>query len=81
MATFGAFVVAGWMPLIPYLLAVSPAFPIAVAVTGCAFFAVGASRSLVVDRGWPRAGAEMFAVGMLAAGVAFGVGRLLEGVA
>lgn len=67
--------------MIPHLLAVSPAFPVAVGVTGCAFFAVGASRSLVVDRGRPRAGAGMLAVDVLAAGVAFGVGRLPDDVA
>lgn len=78
-ATFGAFVVAGAMPLSPYALAVRPLFPAAVAVTGVTFFVVGASRSLVTDRGWVRSGAEMFAVGMLAAAVAFVVGDLLAG--
>ncbi|MFB6104991.1 MAG: VIT1/CCC1 transporter family protein [Halobacteriaceae archaeon] len=46
-----------------------------------AFFAVGASRSLVTDRHWTINGAEMFVVGMLAAAVAYGVGTLFGGVA
>jgi VIT1/CCC1 family predicted Fe2+/Mn2+ transporter len=81
LATFVAFVVAGVMPLTPYALVVRPLFPTAVAVTGVTFFVVGASRTLVTDRGWLRSGAEMFAVGMVAAGVAFAVGDLLAGVA
>jgi len=80
-ATFVAFVVAGVMPLVPYVFVVEPAFPAAVAVTGVTFFVVGASRSLVTDRGWLRSGGEMFAIGMLAALVAFVVGDVLAGVA
>jgi VIT1/CCC1 family predicted Fe2+/Mn2+ transporter len=81
LATFVAFVIAGVMPLVPYALAVRPLFPAAIAVTGVTFFVVGASRSLVTDRGWLRSGAEMFAIGMLAALVAFVVGDLLAGAA
>jgi VIT1/CCC1 family predicted Fe2+/Mn2+ transporter len=81
VATFTAFVLAGWAPLLPYLLGVEPLFPLSVAVTGVAFFTVGASRSLVTDRGWVRGGAEMFVIGMLAAAVAFAVGTLLKGLA
>ena len=79
--TFLAFVVAGWAPLLPYIFQMPPLFPVSVAVTGVTFFAVGASRSLVTERGWHVNGAEMFLVGMLAASVAFAVGRLLEGLA
>ncbi|MFC7081338.1 VIT1/CCC1 transporter family protein [Halorussus caseinilyticus] len=81
LATFVAFVLAGVMPLVPYAFGIRPLFPAAVAVTGVTFFAVGASRSLVTARGWVRSGAEMFAIGMLAAVVAFVVGDLLAGAA
>ena len=80
-ATFAAFVVAGWTPLIPYLLELRPLFPLSIAFTGLAFFAVGASRSLVTERRWLVNGLEMLAVGMLAAAVAFAVGSLLKGLA
>ena len=79
--TFLAFVVAGWAPLIPYILDLTPAFRLSIVFTGIAFFAVGASRSLVTQRAWYRNGVEMFAVGMLAAIVAFSVGSLLGGIA
>jgi VIT1/CCC1 family predicted Fe2+/Mn2+ transporter len=79
--TFLAFVVAGWAPLAPYVVGLAPAFPLSIAFTGLAFFAVGASRSLVTSRRWYANGTEMFVVGMVAAGVAYAVGRLLGGVA
>lgn len=79
--TFLAFVVAGWTPLLPYLLAVEPLFPLSVGATAVAFFAVGASRTVVTERGWLRSGAEMLAIGMLAAAVAYGAGDLLSGMA
>ncbi|WP_137285629.1 VIT1/CCC1 transporter family protein [Halorussus salinisoli] len=79
--TFLAFVIAGWAPLLPYILVVEPLFPMSITVTGLAFFAVGASRSLVTRRRWYVNGGEMFLVGMLAATVAYVVGNLLKGVA
>lgn len=79
--TFLAFVVAGWTPLLPYILRLRTVFPVSVAATAVAFFVVGASRSLVVERGWLRNGTEMLLVGMAAASVAFAVGFLLRGVA
>ncbi len=65
----------------PYILAATPAFPLSIGFTGVAFFLVGASRSLVTRRAWYVNGVEMFVVGMLAAAVAFTVGRLLGGLA
>ena len=79
--TFLAFVVAGWTPLLPYVLGVEAEFAVSTAAAAAAFFVVGAGRSLVTDRRWWLAGAEMLAVGLLAAGVAFGAGELLAGVA
>jgi len=81
LVTFLAFVVAGWTPLTPYVFDLAPLYPLSIAFTGVAFFLVGASRSLVTRRRWYVNGAEMLAVGMAAAAVAFAVGRLLEGVA
>ncbi|MDG5777561.1 VIT1/CCC1 transporter family protein [Haloarculaceae archaeon H-GB1-1] len=80
-ATFLAFVVAGWTPLVPYLLSLEPLFELSVLFTGVAFFGVGASRTLVTDGPWWRNGTEMFVVGMAAALVAFTVGNLLENIA
>lgn len=87
--TFVAFVVVGWTPLLPYILALGvetvlaprTAFGVSLGAAAVAFFLVGASRTLVTDRSWYRAGGEMLAVGMVAAGVAYAVGTVLGGLA
>ena len=75
-ATFAAFVVAGSVPLLAYLLpAFGPGrFPVAAVLTLITLFVVGAARSLVTARGWLRNGVEMLLVGAAAATVAYGVG-------
>jgi len=74
-ATFLAFVVAGFFPLIPYLLPQVPnQFLVSGVVAGCAFFGVGAARSLVTATAPLKAGLEMLLVGGFAAAVAFGIG-------
>jgi VIT1/CCC1 family predicted Fe2+/Mn2+ transporter len=82
LATFLAFVVAGVVPLMSYVVAVGPEqrFPLAVGLTLATLFAVGAARSLVTRTAWLRSGAEMLLVGSLAAAVAYGVGDVLKGV-
>jgi VIT1/CCC1 family predicted Fe2+/Mn2+ transporter len=49
-------------------------------MTGLTFFAIGSFRSYWSPTTWWRAGLETFAIGMLAAGVAYGVGYLLRGL-
>jgi VIT1/CCC1 family predicted Fe2+/Mn2+ transporter len=78
LATMLAFLVAGSVPLIPYVLA--PArlrFAVAVAATLVTLFGVGALRSTVTRHRWWSAGADMLGVGALAAGVSYLVGLLL----
>ena len=79
--TFLAFVIAGWTPLLPYVLDLWPLFELSIGATAVAFFAVGASRTVVTRQGWLYSGTEMLAVGMVAAGVAYGAGAALAGVA
>ena len=81
IATFGAFVVAGVVPLVSYVLTFGGnEFTAAVALTLVTLFAVGSARSLVTDTGWWRAGTEMLLIGAAAAGVAYGVGAFVEGL-
>lgn len=79
LATFLAFVVAGAMPLVAYLLppAADLRFRVAAASTLATLFAVGAARTLATGRPWWRSGLEMLAVGALAAAVAYGLGAVL----
>lgn len=77
-ATMGAFVVAGFVPLLAYLLPMRDrVFLTSSVMSAVVLFAVGASRSAVTSRTWLRSGLEMLAVGAVAGAVAFGVGRLL----
>ena len=86
-ATLGAFILAGLVPLLSYLVAIR--FPqvaqyslvAAFLLTGVALFTVGGMRSLLTSTRWWRAGAEMLVVGGFAAGVAYAVGWLLSGLA
>lgn len=80
LATFGAFVLAGAVPLVSYVVtAGSNPFRTAVVLTLLTLFAVGAARSLVTEEPWWRSGLEMLAVGATAAAVAYGVGGFVEG--
>ena len=81
-ATMAAFVVAGMVPLLPYLFAPPPLrFSVAVIATLATLFVVGAARSLVTALSWWKAGLEMLGVGALAAAVSYAVGWSLAGVA
>ena len=84
VATFIAFVIAGFMPLVSYLFVgrldgVSP-FALSIIITGVSLFAVGSARSFITKHSWWRSGLEMFIVGLLAASAAYGVGAFLKGV-
>jgi VIT1/CCC1 family predicted Fe2+/Mn2+ transporter len=84
VATLVAFVVAGSVPLLVYLLglifpiAEAISFPVSVALSGMALFGLGAAKVLVTERNAWRSGAEMLLVGGLAASVAYVVGALLK---
>lgn len=79
LATFGAFVVAGIVPLLSYVVPMDERrFAMAVVLTLAALFGVGAARALVTRLRWWRSGLEMLAVGSIAAAVAYGVGAFLE---
>lgn len=80
LATFSAFLVCGAVPLVPFVFDIANPFPLAIAATGAVFFAIGAGKSLWALTPWYRSGLETFAIGMAAAGVAYGVGYLLKGI-
>ncbi|HOJ32961.1 MAG TPA: VIT1/CCC1 transporter family protein [Candidatus Hydrogenedentes bacterium] len=86
LATFVAFIVAGSVPLLVYLLGLvvtippQAAFPTSLILSAVALFVLGAAKVLVTRRNPWRSGLEMLLVGALAAGVAYGVGVLLRGL-
>lgn len=81
-ATFLAFVAAGSVPLIPYMLPVVliDRFSLSLALTLLALFAVGASRALIANVRWWQGGLEMLALGAIVAAVAYGSGALVAGI-
>ena len=78
-ATLIAFIVAGAVPLLPYVTQAMHDHRLAwsAAATLTALFTVGAARSTVtVDRWW-IAGLEMLALGVVVAAAAYGAGALI----
>jgi VIT1/CCC1 family predicted Fe2+/Mn2+ transporter len=78
-ATFLAFLLAGAVPLIPYMIPIVALdrFGSSIALTLLAMFTVGASRALIANVRWWRAGLEMLGLGALVAGLAFGSGAIV----
>ena len=82
VATFISFVLAGFIPLVPYVLGIKvDTFLLAIISTSIALFAVGSLRTLVTGTKWWRAGTEMLLIGALAATVAYVIGNLLGNLA
>jgi VIT1/CCC1 family predicted Fe2+/Mn2+ transporter len=80
-STFIAFLVAGAVPLIPFVVGGTAAFPIAAVLVGIVFLAIGSLKSLWSLQRWWISGLETLAIGAAAAAVAYSVGWLLRGLA
>ena len=74
VVTFVAFLFAGTLPLIPYIVFEDGSFLLAIIFTGVALFVVGASRVIFTARNVFLSGLEMLFVGGVAAGIAYAVG-------
>jgi VIT1/CCC1 family predicted Fe2+/Mn2+ transporter len=77
-ATFAAFVVAGALPLVPFLTGSGDAAAIATVATAAVFFLIGTLKSRWSPRSWWACGLETLGVGMGAALVAYGAGWLIN---
>ncbi|WP_210093539.1 VIT1/CCC1 transporter family protein [Ruegeria sp. HKCCSP346] len=78
LATFFAFLVAGMIPLLPFLASVPNAFAISAWMTMAVFFAIGALKSRWSLAPWWRSGIETLLIGGLAALIAYLVGSLFH---
>jgi VIT1/CCC1 family predicted Fe2+/Mn2+ transporter len=78
-ATFAAFVVAGAVPLLPYVVPSLPLerFAVSTALTLGAMFVIGALRALIANVRWWKAGAEMLGLGAVVAFLAYASGALV----
>ena len=80
LVTFAAFFACGAVPLLPFILGgAGNALVVATVMTGAVFFGIGALKAKWSTAPWWRSGFETFAIGMIAAGAAYGVGALLKG--
>ena len=82
LVTFGAFLLAGLLPLIPYLFGISSQnqFNVSIVATAISLFVVGSLRSFVTNQKWFRAGVEMLVVGGFASGAAYLIGAFVKGL-
>jgi vacuolar iron transporter family protein len=86
LATYAAFVLAGAIPLMVYLvglvvpIAPTTAFFVSLGMSGVALFILGSAKVLVTHGNPLRSGLETLVVGSLAAAVAFIVGVVLKRV-
>ncbi len=78
LATFLAFLVAGLIPLLPFLLSLTNAFVISAWMTMGVFFFIGAVKSRWSLASWWRSGLETLAIGGVAAAIAYLVGSLFH---
>ncbi len=78
VATFAAFMVAGMVPLLPFLFGLANAFAISSCMTMACFFAIGAFKSRWSLAPWWRSGTETLMIGGAAAAMAYSVGLLFH---
>ncbi len=78
IATFIAFAICGAVPLIPFLLGIETSAIIASIMTGFVFLAIGAAKSFWSMQAWWVSAFETFIIGMVAAGMAYGIGLGLK---
>ena len=78
LATFVAFVAAGLVPLLPFLVSASDAFAWSAVLTAGVFVGIGTLKSRWSLAPWWRSGFETLAIGGVAAAIAYGVGAALS---
>ena len=78
LATFGAFLAAGSIPLLPFVLALPNAFQVSIFATLMTFFLIGTGKSHWSLAKWWWSGGETLIIGALAALIAYGVGGLFH---
>lgn len=80
LVTFGSFVLAGIVPLLPFLfLGIgSQAFILSIILTGVTMFTIGALRSILSPSRWFKSGLEVLLIGSVAAFAAYFVGDIIE---
>lgn len=79
-STFVAFLIAGAVPLLPYMLGAGSALGWALGMVIAVFFAIGSLKSRWSLQSWWVSGLETLSIGLAAAVVAYAVGYMLRGL-
>lgn len=80
LSTFGAFVLCGFVPMMPFVLGSDSAFASSAFTTGFVFFAIGSFKARWSTQAWWRSGLVTLAIGGTAASLAYLAGSLLESI-
>lgn len=78
ITTFAAFLVAGMVPISPFLFGMESAFTLSAWMTMATFFCIGALKSRWSLSPWWRSAAETMLIGGAAAALAYGVGNMFH---
>jgi VIT1/CCC1 family predicted Fe2+/Mn2+ transporter len=77
MSTFSAFLLCGFIPLLPFILRLPNPFATSLAMTMVVFFAIGSAKSRWLVVSWWRAGLETLGIGSIAASLAYAAGVIV----
>jgi vacuolar iron transporter family protein len=77
-ATYAGFLVAGALPLLPFVFGMENSATIAAAASAVAFFLIGSVKSRWGIQSWWASGLETLGVGMVAATFAYVIGGLID---
>ncbi|UEM19892.1 VIT1/CCC1 transporter family protein [Skermanella mucosa] len=77
-STFLAFLICGFVPLLPFVFGLPAPVALATGSTAAVFFAIGSVKSLWSLAAWWRSGLETLAIGMAAAALAYAAGAAVE---
>jgi len=85
LVTFSSFVLAGALPLLPYVLylagiplPINNQFLLSILATGLSLFFVGSLRTFFTHGSWFKNGMQMLLIGSIAATLAYLVGAMVE---
>jgi VIT1/CCC1 family predicted Fe2+/Mn2+ transporter len=77
-STFLAFLICGFVPLLPFVAGLPESVFLSTASTAAVFFAIGSFKSLWSLMPWWRSGLETLMIGIAAAALAFAAGMIVE---
>ncbi|MEL6316413.1 MAG: VIT1/CCC1 transporter family protein [Pseudomonadota bacterium] len=78
LSTFGAFLLCGAAPILPFLLGLDQAWGVSIALTGVVFYAIGSAKSAWSPQPAWRSGLEVLSIGAAAALAAYGLGAAAD---